>query len=148
MELYPIPLSPTYIPWLNMPGPCPCSTSWTILLGQVSHRKVHWTDLSILSNNCINAKILEALPVIFQLCIFDSPLQHPQGKVSPSNQQHCFFSGGVYVAAMPLTGRELALRRTLGVISLSESPCWTLRPLRDSSSLAIMMKASCTFWLS
>lgn len=65
-----------------------------------------------------------------------------------SNQQQVFFSGGAYAAAVPFTGLELDLRITRDVLELSASPCWTCRPLRASSSLAIIMKASSTFWLS
>lgn len=65
-----------------------------------------------------------------------------------SNQQHVFFSGGVYAAPVPFTGLELDLRITREVSELSTSPCWTWRPLRASSSRAIIMKASSTFWLS
>lgn len=64
-----------------------------------------------------------------------------------SNQQHVFFSGGVYAAPAPFTGLELDLRITREVLGLSTSPCWTWRPLRASSSRAIIMKASSTFWL-
>lgn len=64
-------------------------------------------------------------------------------------QQHDFFSGVCVLALMvPLIGRELARSRTRGVSLLSESSGCTLRPLRDSSSRAISMKASSTCWLS
>lgn len=142
--------------------------------GQVSHKKSTLVDFllvffrQLFSDNCLNP-----LDAYIVECSWACARPYSHSDVSPSAlqlhlslaaniqrlslflsclhlyQQHDFFSGVCVLALMvPLIGRELARSRTRGVSLLSESSGCTLRPLRDSSSLAISMKASSTCWLS